>query len=208
MKIARILYPVKTLGPGERVGIWTCGCKRNCLGCANPELWDTSPYGDVRVSDIVRAIEGLEGQGYGRPEGVTITGGEPFEQKEELRALVEALRGITEDILVYTGFLRDELLDCEETIIGKLAVLVDGAYVREQNLEHPLKGSENQNIHYIREEMRERYESYIEGMRGKRLVQNFKITEGKVCVGIHGRDFAEEYEKRRSAYGGERALHR
>ena len=38
--VARILYPVKVLGPGNRVGIWLAGCDHKCLGCSNPELWE------------------------------------------------------------------------------------------------------------------------------------------------------------------------
>ena len=40
LSIARIFYPVKTLGPGNRVGIWTTGCLRGCQGCISPELQD------------------------------------------------------------------------------------------------------------------------------------------------------------------------
>ena len=38
MRIGRILYPIKALGPGTRIGIWVQGCPRECPGCANPEL--------------------------------------------------------------------------------------------------------------------------------------------------------------------------
>lgn len=201
MRLARILYPVHTLGPGSRVGIWTCGCIRHCPGCANPELWDVTPYGDMKPADIVHAIEGLEKQGYLRPEGITITGGEPFLQRGELQRLVETLQSVTQDIMVYTGFRREELAKCEDTIISRIAVLVDGPYLEEQNREHPLKGSENQRIHYISPGTRERYEAYIAAMRGKRLVQNFKLAEGKACIGIHGNDFGERYTQKRSEYG-------
>lgn len=207
MKLARILYPVWTLGPGRRVGIWTCGCDRQCPGCANPELWDAGSYGDLAVADVIRTIQELERRGYGRPEGVTITGGEPFSQKEELSCLVEALQKITDDILLYTGFLREELLAWEDAVIGRVAVLVDGPYLEERNDEHPLKGSENQRIHYIRPEFRERYEEYIRGMEGRRLAQNFSLREGRACVGIHGADFRRQYEQRRSAYGDKGEVH-
>ena len=39
MNVARILFPVQVLGPGNRIGIWLCGCNRACKGCSNPELW-------------------------------------------------------------------------------------------------------------------------------------------------------------------------
>lgn len=43
MFVDRIYFPVTTLGPGERVVVWTCGCTKRCPGCANPELWETRP---------------------------------------------------------------------------------------------------------------------------------------------------------------------
>lgn len=46
MYIARILYPVKVLGPGERIGIWMDGCEHGCIGCSNPELWDIQSKGN------------------------------------------------------------------------------------------------------------------------------------------------------------------
>ena len=203
MRAARILYPVETLGPGRRAGIWTCGCDRHCPGGANPELWDREAYGEMKPADIVRVIETLEREG-GAVDGITITGGEPFEQAEELAELVDSLRDITEDILVYTGYRREELAAYEDTVIGKLAVLVDGPYVREENREHPLKGSANQRIHYILPGMEVLYGRYIKERSGKRFVQNFRLGEGKACVGIQGRNFKAQYERRKSAYMSEK----
>ncbi len=40
MLVDRLYFPVTTLGPGERVVVWTCGCTKRCPGCANPELWE------------------------------------------------------------------------------------------------------------------------------------------------------------------------
>ena len=98
MRAARILYPVETLGPGRRAGIWTCGCDRHCPGCANPELWDREAYGEMKPADIVRVIETLEREG-GAVDGITITGGEPFEQAEELAALPVCIRCTPEYLL-------------------------------------------------------------------------------------------------------------
>ena len=44
LSIARIYYPVKTLGPGNRIGIWTAGCPRRCSGCISPELQHAEAY--------------------------------------------------------------------------------------------------------------------------------------------------------------------
>ena len=54
MYIARILYPVKVLGPGNRIGIWFNGCIHHCKGCSNPELWKTQER--YKVSKEIRII--------------------------------------------------------------------------------------------------------------------------------------------------------
>lgn len=196
MRIARIFFPVKTLGPGNRVGIWTAGCNRECSGCANPELWDFNGGGAIEVKDILQAVYNLTLRDSPKIDGITITGGEPFLQALELQKLVLGLQMLTQDILVYTGYMREELQQYEETIIKQIAVLVDGPYIQNQNETHPLMGSQNQRIHYIRLDKREQYEIYIQNMNGTMTVQNFQLSKGKACIGIHKSDFMEEYKKR------------
>ena len=72
MQIGKILYPVTTLGVGERLGIWTQGCNRFCRGCSNPELQTFDETKDVSPQKIFDATIGWEF------DGVTISGGEPF----------------------------------------------------------------------------------------------------------------------------------
>ena len=50
MYVARILYPVKVLGPGNRIGIWVSGCNHRCKGCSNPELWKQ----EERINQVCR----------------------------------------------------------------------------------------------------------------------------------------------------------
>ena len=54
MNVARVLYPVRVLGPGRRVGLWLCGCQRACPGCSNPELWARRPENEVDVDEVLR----------------------------------------------------------------------------------------------------------------------------------------------------------
>lgn len=196
MKIARILYPVLTLGPGRRLGIWVQGCERYCPGCANPELWDPEGVGEVGTDLLEAVAERLEKQGAPPIEGVTITGGEPFLQPDGLREMMDFLRTVTSDILLYTGFLRGELKAYEEDILKYASVVIDGAYIQEQNYAHPLKGSKNQRIFYRDEETRAVYEAYIQEMREKHLAQTFELREGKAVPGIRGRNFREDFERR------------
>ena len=52
MYIARILYPVKVLGPGNRIGIWFAGCHHRCKGCSNPELWKVDEKYFVTIQPV------------------------------------------------------------------------------------------------------------------------------------------------------------
>ncbi len=95
MYAARILYPVKTLGPGDRVGIWLCGCSHGCPGCSNPELWSCGEQFRITRERLLQLV-GSIAQG-AEVNGFTITGGDPLEQSEELALLLPELRKISGD---------------------------------------------------------------------------------------------------------------
>ena len=59
MKVARIIFPIKVLGPGNRVGIWLAGCPHRCKGCSNPELWDSSVVRDISPVSVIESIKKL-----------------------------------------------------------------------------------------------------------------------------------------------------
>ena len=59
MFVDRIYFPVTTLGPGERVVVWTCGCTKRCPGCANPELWETRPEAAIEPARLAAVLNDL-----------------------------------------------------------------------------------------------------------------------------------------------------
>ena len=97
MYIARILYPVRVLGPGERIGIWFAGCKHKCKGCCNPELWEFNKKYYTSIDVVMHLINRISKE-YS-VNGVTISGGDPFEQPDALRILLDNLKTITNDII-------------------------------------------------------------------------------------------------------------
>ena len=171
MQIDRLYYPVKTLGYGKRMGIWTIGCKRKCRNCSNPELWEENPDKDIPIETITDIIEKYKD----KTDGVTITGGEPFLQPEELLSLVRKIReiGIT-DILIYTGFSFEEL--CKNPLTKKIVDLcgavVDGEYIDELNENRGIKGSENQRLFVINKSLSERYEGFETAKRQSEIINN------------------------------------
>lgn len=182
MYVARVLYPVEVLGPGKRVGIWFCGCPRRCKGCSNPELWEfqerylTSPQ---LVYELVLRI--AEDHAI---DGFTITGGDPMYQEAELRELLVLLKGISDDIIVYTGYKYHEI---NPAALTNISVLIDGEYVEELNNDTLLRGSSNQEVYIIDKSKEEKYSTFFKTETNK--VQNFFTSDGVISVGIHKPNF-------------------
>lgn len=197
MKVARIIFPVKVLGPGNRVGIWLSGCPHRCKGCSNPELWDSSAIQDISPETVIEAAKKISGNS---TFGVTVTGGEPFAQCEELCCLTNMIRELTDDILVYTGYTLKQLKESGNNyilkILDNIAVIIDGKYIEEKNSVQPLVGSTNQKIHYLKPCFKSIYQEYIANMHGKSFIQNFAVNKSVISVGIHSPNFNAEFDNR------------
>ena len=181
MYLDRILYPVTALGPGRRIAIWVAGCNRRCTKCANPELWVRHPEQLIDADRIADQISSIAVQGV---DGLTITGGEPFDQANEICELIDKT-ALKADVLVFSGYKMEELeKDPEKArLLHKIDVLVDGQYIDELNDgKSALRGSTNQRIVFINDEVKGRYEEYIS--KG-RQIQNFVYDYKTLSVGIH-----------------------
>ena len=83
--------------------------------------------------------------------GVTFSGGEPFCQAEALVPVAEAVKAMHKHLMIYTGYLYEQLLKMEELGVQRLLeladVLVDGPFLMaERNLTLQYRGSENQRV--------------------------------------------------------------
>ena len=191
MQIERSLSGVKTLGPGNRLAIWVNGCKRRCLDCVSPELQVFCPANEVSIEDYFSWVD------FNSVDGVTISGGEPFEQLTELNNLVTFLtkkKGI-KDILVYTGYTIEELrgrMDYRiDSILNHIAVLIDGPYIKSLDTgKGNLKGSDNQRILFLRTELKPCYDNY---MKEERKIQVFDFGNHVVAAGIPNQDIICEF---------------
>ncbi len=195
MYVARILYPVKVLGPGLRVGIWFAGCRHFCRGCSNPELWEFGPEYRTSVDAVMQMIGKIHRQ---HPvEGFTVTGGEPFEQAEELAGLAVQLTAVSADILIYSGYTLHELTEradpFTDDILRRTAVLIDGRYQEERNENCRLRGSSNQTIHMLNDSYQGLYREYLEQQENE--IQNFMASDGIISVGIHRNGFKEALDE-------------
>jgi len=186
MYIARILYPVRVLGPGDRIGIWFAGCKHRCNGCSNPELWNIKERYFVTIEQVEQLIRTVAAEN--TIDGFTITGGDPMEQASEIADLLEKVKDISEDVMLYTGYEIAELTsDMHKNLLNKVAVLIDGRYEEDLNDNSFLRGSSNQNIHILKKQYSDKYHNYISNNQNE--IQNFMINTEVVSVGIHKKDF-------------------
>jgi anaerobic ribonucleoside-triphosphate reductase activating protein len=88
-------------------------------------------------------------------EGITLSGGDPFDQP--LEALAEFLETFRREsslsVLAYTGRLLSQLQGSGDRHIARclrsIDVLIDGPYVEEQNVGVGWRGSTNQRVHQL-----------------------------------------------------------
>lgn len=135
---------VTTLGPGRRYVFWTAGCNRRCPGCTTPESHEAAGYA---ISPAALALE----IALSKPDGITISGGEPFLQSEAVAETLRCLREVQHcdtGVIVYTGYRMEELAKVAgaNALLARTDLLIDGPYIRELDDGGALRGSSNQRV--------------------------------------------------------------
>lgn len=154
--ISALKAQCEVLGPGKRYAIWVQGCPFSCPGCIADSMRSFEEGQLMPIQALARSI--LETEDI---EGITVSGGEPFAQAQELAELFGLLRKERAlGIIVYTGFLYEHLqaLIPEHPEIGTMLsyidLLVDGPFRQELNQNYGLKGSSNQRTILLTERYR------------------------------------------------------
>jgi anaerobic ribonucleoside-triphosphate reductase activating protein len=133
-------------GPGLRAAVWLQGCALACPGCFNPGTHDPSAGYEADVESLVQQILAAPGI-----EGVSISGGEPFQQPGALAELVARLRETPVSILIFSGYPMEVARARPKgaEILANTDVLVAGPYVQERHVGFGLLGSANQRLHLL-----------------------------------------------------------
>ena len=153
LNLSRIHYPITTLGPGQRIGIWFQGCSIRCPGCISVDTWSHTGK-HVSVDEVISSIS----QWLPLAEGITISGGEPFEQPAALKLLAARLRPIfAGDILVYSGFALDKIQNHLNEMIGLIDVVMTEPFLKDESQTMPLRGSDNQKLIVLTQLGKDRY---------------------------------------------------
>ena len=198
-RIESLQWPVTVLGFGSRIGIWFQGCSIGCPGCCARHTWDAGEGTSVPVHAVLDWVRSLPLE---EVDGVTITGGEPFEQPDALRELVAGLRrevrfGSRIDVLCYSGYPWTRLRKRHGGVLPLLDTVITGPYV-EKLPPKWLRGSSNQVIRTLSELARERYPDVPSRPNGLQIIPSGDSVR---IVGIPGRGDLERMEGKLAKLG-------
>lgn len=148
LKIGALKRSSLVNGPGKRFVVWVQGCDLGCPGCINHEFWPPTGGTVMNVEDLHELIVATPGI-----EGVTYSGGEPFQQAEALFHLSSLISRSGLSVMSYSGYTLDEIranTDPYATrLLSLLDVLVDGRFRKEQSAHLLWRGSRNQRVHFL-----------------------------------------------------------
>lgn len=148
LNLARTLPRSAVNGPGERFVVWAQGCSLRCVGCWNPDTWASAPREVVSPEALAARILATPGI-----EGVTLTGGEPFDQADPFSVVAALVRAGGLSVMAFTGYELDELTTpAQRRLVDRCDVVVAGRYRRElRDVALVWRGSSNQRVHFLTE---------------------------------------------------------
>lgn len=149
IRISGIIEETVANGPGFRFAVFAQGCSHKCPGCHNPSTHSYDGGTAVSVDELTEMLRA-------RPEldGLTLSGGEPFDQAESCADLAEAAHGLGLDVWCWTGYVEERLRRGMaegrrdwERLMNAIDVLVDGPFVQAlASASCQWRGSTNQRI--------------------------------------------------------------
>lgn len=176
LNLYQIAYPVTSLGPGQRVVIWVAGCRKQCVGCISPEMQDTGRGKLINTDELAHHLLNIPHT----LNGITISGGEPFDQAAALSKLILAVKKMRSEwsVIIYSGYFLKTIMKREicRSLLENTDVLIDGPFCSQIPSTHSLAGSGNQHIHYLSS----KYKS-IEELTNNNLNDKVNIGYGQGC---------------------------
>lgn len=160
--VSRVLHRTTAEGPGLRSAVWVRGCSIRCPGCINPHLFE---FAGPRTAIVDLAAEVIQAD----VEGLTLLGGEPFDQANGCATLAELVRSAGLGVMTFSGYSYESLVergDITARLLAATDLLVDGPYRHEQpEQERSLVGSTNQRFIHLTD----RYRDFNPGCRPNRI---------------------------------------
>ena len=134
-------------GPGIRTTIFVTGCTHKCHNCFNEEYQDFDfgdPWTQKETDEVIEDLKLDE------VRGLTILGGEPFQNEVDLlEVLRDIKKEVQKEIWIFSGYTYEEILKDQDKkkLLEECDVLVDGRFVEAlKDLSLRFRGSSNQRI--------------------------------------------------------------
>lgn len=192
--LSRLHFPVTTLGFGRRVGVWFQGCSIHCPGCVSHDTWAFG-QGATTLDSVCAQLEPWLAEA----DGVTISGGEPFDQPGALAALLRWLRPhFSGDIIVFSGYSWEQLTPRLPEVDGLIDLLISDPYEPAAGQTLALRGSDNQRVHLLTPLARERYDG-LATTRRDATVRALDVVFDGDTVWMAGIPAAGDLERLRAA---------
>lgn len=111
-------------------------------------MWADRGGHAIAASALAAQVEASE------VEGVTLLGGEPFEQAAALGAFAAAMQAIGLSVMTFTGYTLDQIFAMHgpgpSDLLSNTDLLVDGPYdANRLDTSRPWVGSTNQGFHFL-----------------------------------------------------------
>lgn len=144
-------------GDGVRVSLFVSGCRNHCPGCFNRETWDFKFGKEFTSSELSEITQALNPSYI---DGLTILGGEPFEEENqpEILEIIKKVKDSYPDktVWIFTGYVvdrdllmgqRKNIAGVTEEILKRVDVIIDGPFIQaERDLSLQFRGSRNQRM--------------------------------------------------------------
>lgn len=129
IRIHKIITGSCANGPGIRNVVWFQGCTLSCPGCFNPQTHDPKGGRAITTESLCNQLLSPDFP----CDGITISGGEPFQQAEALKELLMEIKtrsGLP--VLIFSGYAYDYLKNTPEYsgCLPFTDVLICGPYDR------------------------------------------------------------------------------
>lgn len=132
-------------GEGIRVSLFVQGCNFHCRGCFNKDTWDFRGG-----KEWTKEIEDKFIKLCLSPHitGVSILGGEPLQQDNDLLYLLQRLKNeVNKPISLWTGYTLETIPQDKHAILKYIDELIDGQYIDNlRDVRLQFRGSSNQRI--------------------------------------------------------------
>ena len=158
IRLAGTEYLSAVDGPGLRMTLFFQGCPFHCKGCHNEATWDMEGgvmYTPDELLDFILTSPKKEGIPQ-HPKAITFSGGEPTLYYTQLIPVLEKLKSLNYDLMLFTGYTYAKLqslcnLDPDmHKFVYSFKLIKTGPYVehlRCWNLR--FRGSSNQEIYEL-----------------------------------------------------------